>query len=322
MSAPSYRSRWPVYAKQWDAMQRSRLSDAQDAAERILSHKARYQEVEAKTGVPWYWIGPTHYRESDLDFSTQLAQGDPLNKVSSHIPRGQGPYYGADAWERAALIALEDHGLDKVIDWRLEKLLYWWESYNGWGYFNHGTPSAYVWAGTDQYTGGMYVADGVWSATAKDRRVGCAAILKCLAEMDKTILLVRETDDLVPPMPQPQPFPKPEPAPVPTPQPQQPDLVEVLTTLTQVVVALAKKVEQSPQAKSSISQLLGLVVSSLPQLGVWGIVISILLNAFGLLGSAPMAGPENAVATSAFAASGGALLSGLLNLFKPKEPAK
>jgi lysozyme family protein len=193
MSVPKYSERWPTYARQWDIMARTRLTDLRTAAKKILAHKARYQAVEKRTGVPWYWIGPTHYRESDLDFNTQLAQGDPLGRVSTHVPRGQGPYFGKDAWERAALIALEDTGATNVKDWRLEKLIYHWENYNGWGYKMHGVPSPYVWGGSSIQKPGKYVADGVWSSTAVDRQLGCASILKTLMELDPSIKLARET---------------------------------------------------------------------------------------------------------------------------------
>ena len=199
MSVPKYSARWPVYAKQWDSMARSRLSEEMAAAKKILSHKTRYQAVEKRTGVPWYVIGLIHYRESDLDFNTQLAQGDSLSRKSTHVPRGQGPYFGPDAWERAALIALEgdplrpDTNLTKVKDWRLEKILYHLEQYNGWGYYLHGVPSAYVWAGSNVYTRGKYVADGEWSSTAVDQQLGCAPILKSLMELDPTIKPARET---------------------------------------------------------------------------------------------------------------------------------
>ena len=198
---PKYGTFWPEAAGWWDIMERNKLTMAMTMAKKILANKARYQNVEAKTGVPWWWIGPTHFREADCDFSTQLAQGDPLNKVSTHVPKGQGPYYGQDAWDRAAIIALEDHGLDDVEDWRLEKAAFWWESYNGWGYRLHGSPSAYVYAGTNIYTSGFYVADGQWSSGARDSRVGCMPVLKCLLELDNTIYIQREaTDDSLPPV--------------------------------------------------------------------------------------------------------------------------
>ena len=55
------------------------------------------------------------------------------------------------------------------------------EHYNGMGYSNRGLASPYVWAGTTKYTGGMYVADGEFSASAFDQRVGVAVIMKALS---------------------------------------------------------------------------------------------------------------------------------------------
>ena len=56
------------------------------------------------------------------------------------------------------------------------------EVYNGLGYRDRGCKSAYVYSGTSAYTGGMYVADRVFSSTTKDPRVGVAAIIKKLSQ--------------------------------------------------------------------------------------------------------------------------------------------
>lgn len=328
---PKYRDRWPVYAKQWDGMQRTRLSMAQDAAERILANKAKYQAVEAKTGVPWWWIGPTHYRESDLNFHTQLAQGDPLNQVSTHVPKGQGPYFGDDAWERAAIIAIEDHGLDRIIDWRVEKAIYWWESYNGWGYFNHSVPSAYVWAGTSIYAGGMYIADGVWSETAADRRVGCAAILKCLIEMDQTIVAIRETPDLIPPMPQSQPFPPPEPKPVPTPvptpvpQPTRPTLdPETQAMIAQAIAAglgaAITAIRQNPGALASIMKLFGSLVTGSPFVAIILGLAQVFLTNADVIGMPGIGGTPTANNTAAGILA--MFVAGITSWLRPKESTK
>ncbi|WP_164937438.1 hypothetical protein [Bradyrhizobium guangxiense] len=37
-------------------------------------------------------IAVSHYRESSQDFSKRLAQGDPWNRVSTHVPAGRGPF--------------------------------------------------------------------------------------------------------------------------------------------------------------------------------------------------------------------------------------
>lgn len=187
---PSYKSRWPVYARQWDAMHVTRVSEARKMAEKILLQKDRYVLIERLTGVPWYWTGPTHVRESDMDFRASIAQGDRWDRVSRHVPAGRGPF---PSFEAAAEDAYRLDGLSRVVDWRLEKLLYYWEVYNGWGYLSHGVPSAYVWAGSDQYSRGKYISDGHWSSSAVDHQLGTATMLRALMDLDKTIKIKRET---------------------------------------------------------------------------------------------------------------------------------
>ena len=65
--------------------------------------KIRYQTVSAKTGVPWAVIAVIHQRECSQDWSGSLAQGDPWNRVSVHVPAGRGPF---GSWEEAAIDAL------------------------------------------------------------------------------------------------------------------------------------------------------------------------------------------------------------------------
>lgn len=154
---------------------------------KMLANKARYVNVQNKTGVPWPVIAAIHVREASMSFNTQLAQGDPLSHVSTHVPRGQGPYFGPDAWERAALIALEDTGGTRWIDWTAGGWTTFLEKYNGLGYANKGRPSPYVWAGTNQYTSGKYVADGQYSASAVDIQPGCANLILALAKLDPSI---------------------------------------------------------------------------------------------------------------------------------------
>jgi len=188
---PSYGAVWQQrYAFAWDHTQirPSKLSAFKAVAKRLVAAKARYRAVEAKTGVPWYMIAVIHEREASQNWHTQLAQGDPLNRKSTHVPKGEGPYA---SWEEGAIFALKR--FKNVIDWRLEKILYHVEAYNGWGYYNHGVPSAYVWAGTTVYSSGKYVSDGVWSPTAVDQQLGCAGLIKCMMELDPSIQPQRET---------------------------------------------------------------------------------------------------------------------------------
>lgn len=189
-----YSSKWPTYAQQWDEMKinSSRLGEMTRLAQFALDHKPQYVAVESATGVPWWLIAVLHRRESDADFSTYLGNGDPLNRPTRNVPAGRGPF---SSFLAGAIDALKQDGLSSVIDWRLEKALYYCELFNGAGYDNRGLPSPYIWGGTNQQHAGKYVSDGVWSSTTMDSQPGCAPILAMIANLDKTVNFVRESSD-------------------------------------------------------------------------------------------------------------------------------
>jgi lysozyme family protein len=90
-------------AKRWANAKLTRKTEANNIALHLFQAKKRYQAVEAKTGVPWAVIAVIHERESSQNFNTQLGQGDPLNRVSVHVPAGRGPF---STWEEGAYDAL------------------------------------------------------------------------------------------------------------------------------------------------------------------------------------------------------------------------
>src|SRR3972149_2672104 len=162
----------------WSAAKLTRAAQFVPVAKRLAdpSAKLRYQKVEAETGVPWYFVAVTHQRESSQRWDRSLAQGDPWNKVSTHVPKGRGPFV---SWEAAAIDALVNCApyAAKNKDWSVGGLLTLLERYNGIGYFSRGIPSPYIWSGTDQYQRGKYVADGKFDANAIDQQLGCAGLL-------------------------------------------------------------------------------------------------------------------------------------------------
>lgn len=192
MTIPIYGERWHVDAARWNEMVVQRLAPAFAAARRLVAPeaKAKYVRTEQATGVPWYAIAVIHERESSQDWQTNLSQGDRWDRVSTHVPKGRGPFA---SWEAAAEDALRLAKLDEVQDWRLEKILYHLEGYNGWGYAERGIASPYIWAGTNQYSRGKFNSDGHWSASTVDKQLGCAAMLKQMASLDPTITFVRES---------------------------------------------------------------------------------------------------------------------------------
>ena len=155
-------------------------------AHRLVASKSRYQTVEAVTNVPWAIIAVIHERESSQSWFASLAQGDPWNRVSIHVPRGRGPF---QSWEAAAIDALKDCApfLARWADWSIGGALCALDGYNGEGYWNHGIPSPYIWASTDQYHRGKYIADGHFDPNAIDHQMGCAALLQRMTMIDPSI---------------------------------------------------------------------------------------------------------------------------------------
>lgn len=177
------------YAKLWDraAILSTRRADAKAIAQRIIDNRDKYKAVQARTGVPWPMIAALHNRESGLSFAGHLHNGDSLRGYTHQVPAGRpkvghGPPF---TWEESAVDALTmpGHRLDQVKRWSVERILYECERYNGWGYLGK-CNSPYLWSWTDQYHGGKYIADHVWSASAWDKQAGCAAVFKALIEVD------------------------------------------------------------------------------------------------------------------------------------------
>jgi len=158
-----------------------------DVARRLISAKASYQQVSVQTGVPWWFIAVVHEREASQNWHSSLAQGDPWNEVSVHVPAGRGPF---SSWEEAAVDALVNCApfAARNKDWSIGGTLTMLEEYNGLGYANRGIASPYVWSGTNQYSSGKYVRDGVFDPDVVDRQLGCAGLLLAMKSLDSSVL--------------------------------------------------------------------------------------------------------------------------------------
>ena len=173
-------------ARRWAAVRPTRnfSSVAKHLVEPVA--KARYVAVAKKTGVPWWFIAVAHERESSQSWKGSLAQGDPWDKVSVHVPAGRGPF---KSWEDAAVDALANCApfAARNKDWSIGGSLTMLEQYNGLGYFKRGLPSPYIWSGTDQYKSGKYVRDGVFDPNAVDKQLGCAGLILAMMKLDPSI---------------------------------------------------------------------------------------------------------------------------------------
>lgn len=187
-----YALKWPRYATQWNEMEikPARLKEFTQLAQFAIDHKVTYLQVERQTGVLWPHIAVLHRRESDANFNTYLGNGDSLFRKTVHVPKGRGPF---PSFLAGAVDALRLDGLSTVTDWRLEKILYYCELFNGAGYNNRGLPSPYIWGGTNQQARGKYVADGIWNPFAMDPQPGCAPLLYMIAKLDSSVHLPRES---------------------------------------------------------------------------------------------------------------------------------
>ena len=144
---------------------------------RILSLRPQYQSVSDQTGVPVVWLMAINERESSSNMHTYLGNGQSLNRRTTLVPKGRGPF---DTWPLGAVDALRFDKIDQVKDWTFARAGYEAEAWNGFGYRMHGAYSAYVWAGSSIYTKGFYTSDGKWDREGTDQRFGVIPIMIAL----------------------------------------------------------------------------------------------------------------------------------------------
>lgn len=190
-----YGAKWPEYAKQWNSMiiKPGRVAEFKRLADFATLHKETYKAIEARTTVPWPLIAVLHRRESDANFTTYLGNGEPLSRKTRLVPKGRGPFKN---FIEGAIDALHVDGLDGVKDWRLEKMLYYCELFNGAGYHNRGLPSPYIWGGTNIQKPGKFTettAGSTFRPTMIDTQPGCAPMLYMIAKNEPTVTFIRET---------------------------------------------------------------------------------------------------------------------------------
>lgn len=176
------------YRNMWRAVRilPERRQAALQIAKRAIANKARYQRAAAVCpGMPWWWVAAVHSLESSASWTRHLHNGDPLTARTRQVPAGR-PQVGTPpfTWEESARDALTMHDLQRVPTWEIERCLYEFERYNGFGYVRLKVNSPYVWSFTNHYSRGKYVADGRYDPAAVSSQCGAAAIVKAVEEIE------------------------------------------------------------------------------------------------------------------------------------------
>lgn len=178
----------------------AKLPELNKVLEKYKENKARYDKVAQATGIPGMLICALHYREG-FDFNRYLHNGERLGKPTTYVPAGI--LFKEGDWEKAAIHALggdvvDEHGKPSFKTFQnlrqqlglnanstdMGAMMAFAESYNGLGYRSHGVRSCYVYAGTNLNQAGRYVADHKFDPKSVDQRLGAAAIMMGIQQME------------------------------------------------------------------------------------------------------------------------------------------
>ena len=155
------------------------------ATQRAKKRWELIDSVAKRADVPPQLVAAIWYREDgQMRTNRYLHNGQRLGRETTIVPKGI--YFREDQFADAAVHALgmKKH-LKKSLGLTYESrdlaaMAAYTEAYNGFGYRMGGRPSPYVTAGTDLYSSGLYVRDGVINPHAKDRRVGTLPFMRAL----------------------------------------------------------------------------------------------------------------------------------------------
>lgn len=175
------------YERRLASMKVTRRKLVDQAAHKLLRPAIfdRHLELQEKTNVPAIFSATLFEREASSDFRLSFGQGDPWNRVSTHVPRG----HKFTSWLASAIFYTGTHKLNVFSSPLSMPFLCWkGEAWNGFGPRAHGRPTGYLWAGTNQYDppagpGGKYIADGRWSSGTVDAQLGIIPVMARMLEL-------------------------------------------------------------------------------------------------------------------------------------------
>jgi lysozyme family protein len=182
--APSFESIRQEYRRLFDTcVIEGKYQNAVNQSVAILKkYQPRYEKVGGPLGILWHFIGVCYAMEAGFNFRTHLHNGDPLTARTVQVPPIR-PAVGnpPNDWEGSAADAMLYEKFSAQQDWSLERTLYRWEQYNGWGYRGR-VNSPYLWSFSNQYAKGKYVRDSVWDANAVSQQCGAVTMLMGLIQ--------------------------------------------------------------------------------------------------------------------------------------------
>lgn len=157
-------------------------------AHRLYENVSRYTALQTYCGgtVPVVFFMCAHERESDGAWNTYLGNGERLDRVTTMVPTGRGPFA---SFEDGAKDAVKIEGLDRRTNWTRAELAFELEGFNGFGYYYKGLPSPYIWAGSTIQRPGKYVADGLFDPTVMDPQLGALLVYDQLVQLYPALAL-------------------------------------------------------------------------------------------------------------------------------------
>jgi lysozyme family protein len=171
--------------KLWDTMSlgvigSQKLSDIKWYKSKAIKNAVEYKLIQAHMGIPWQVVAVVHGLESSFNFEKNLMNGQPLDQVTTWVPKGYGPW---ESWEESAIDAFKLKMQQGKLpsEWTLGNTLEFLLLYNGTGYERKGLVSPYLFSYSNHYVnqgGGKYVKDGVFDRDAISLQVGGAVLLK------------------------------------------------------------------------------------------------------------------------------------------------
>lgn len=153
-------------------------------ANQIIAGKDEYLPIAhhyPNPGFKWWCVGVIHLMECELDFKRYLGNGQVLNRITSIVPAGRGPF---NSFYDGAIDALDLQNVNGRDMSSIGAVLLFLEGYNGFGYERwHDMNSPYVWSGSEYYEKGKYIADGHFDTEAVSNQIGVALIIKKLSDL-------------------------------------------------------------------------------------------------------------------------------------------